>query len=132
MATVEETKKMIKVMQAFINGSKIEFRYDIAGNEDWQTDDSPAWNWRRFDYRIKKEPSSKFRVGDYVLVLNGKDIPKYACGWVEDMENYVGKIFRIGSIVGEGVYRLEFTDSPYYFDERGLALVEVITKEVKK
>lgn len=121
---------MIEVMQAFINGREIEYKLDIAGNEDWKPNKDPAWNWNGFDYRVKKEPSNKFKVGDYVLVLDGKDIPNYISGWVKDMERYVGRIFRIASF-NSTAYRLDGAFC-YNFDERGLALVEVITSDNTK
>jgi len=51
---VEETKKAIKVMQAFVGGAEIEAKAkDHATTWDNAT---PAWDWEGWDYRIKKKP----------------------------------------------------------------------------
>ena len=48
------TKEKIAVMQAFMDGKKLQ----ILSNDDW-TDWNPTcdpvWNWERGDYRIKPE-----------------------------------------------------------------------------
>ena len=48
-----DTKEMIKVMQAYVDGKRIE-----AGNREknfWRDCPDPSWNWNAFDYRIAPE-----------------------------------------------------------------------------
>lgn len=45
------TEEKIKVMQAFLNGEKIQV-YD-KHNEKWVDAYTPSWNWESRDYRIK-------------------------------------------------------------------------------
>lgn len=52
--TREETKKAIKVMQAYVDGKTIEF--NPVGSDDWIEEDNPNWNYNYFNYRIKPEP----------------------------------------------------------------------------
>ena len=73
----------------------------------------------------------KFKVGDVVRVLDGKDIPDYADGWVSDMKKHVGKCFKVTKVlpdcngIGINGYILSTTDFfQYVWDERGLELVE--------
>ena len=49
------TQEQIEVMQAYLDGKKIE----IAAKIDlsfWVVTDTPAWNWEECVYRIKSEP----------------------------------------------------------------------------
>lgn len=69
---------------------------------------------------------SKFKVGDTVRVLDGKNIEGYAGGWNYLMGKYVGKV---GKIVDYNVYfchgvHLDLDDGYYVFDERCLELVK--------
>ena len=69
---------------------------------------------------------AKFKVGDKVRILDGKDIENYICCWSYGMEAYVGDILtvcnviehngRVGYDMKEGII--------YTFDERALELVE--------
>ena len=49
---------MIEVMQAFKDGKKIESK--IVFGTVWYEENSPTWNWDKYDYRIKsKEKESE-------------------------------------------------------------------------
>lgn len=68
---------------------------------------------------------SKFKVGDIVKVLDGKNIEDYAGGWAVEMGEFVGKVGKVVSLNSyfcRGV-RLDL-DCGYLFDERGLELVK--------
>lgn len=52
MATREETKKMIEVMQHYVDGGEVEME-DCFGNWQWQEAYMPSWNWIEGSYRIK-------------------------------------------------------------------------------
>ena len=47
---MKEIDGMIKVMQAFADGEKIEEYYG-----DWYDTLTPSWNWADFNYRIKPD-----------------------------------------------------------------------------
>ena len=48
-------KEMIKVMQHYDNGGKVEYSEKKDGNNHWTTVTSPSWDWAYFDYRIKEQ-----------------------------------------------------------------------------
>jgi len=51
---VEETKKAIKVMQAFVEGAEIEAKAKDHATTWYNA--TPSWDWEGFDYRIKRQP----------------------------------------------------------------------------
>lgn len=53
--TKEETKELIAVMQAYVDGKKIEI-FDESADE-WIDIEYPVWNWYNNVYRIKPESS---------------------------------------------------------------------------
>ena len=53
----EETRKCIEVMQAYLDGKKIERRM-YEKNDFWEADDHPNWNWGFYYYRIKPQQAS--------------------------------------------------------------------------
>ena len=52
----DDTKKAIEVMQAYVDGAEIEYKY--TGH--WRSTDKfpigPAWSWLTVPYRIKPKP----------------------------------------------------------------------------
>lgn len=53
---IEETKKAIEVMQAFVDGKPCEWKFERRG--PWDRVRRPTWNWCENDYRIKPEPKN--------------------------------------------------------------------------
>ena len=53
------TKYMIEVMQAYDRGEQIEYRIkDFMRDDEWcDQKESPEWDWRTFDYRVKPKPT---------------------------------------------------------------------------
>ena len=49
------TKEMIEVMQAYVDGKEIEFK-PIGGDIDVWITDVPMWNWNSCKYRVKQKP----------------------------------------------------------------------------
>ena len=50
----EQTKQAIAVMQGYVEGKTIQYRYDEK--QEWKTLSLfPNWNWLEADYRIKPE-----------------------------------------------------------------------------
>ena len=48
--SIEQTKEAIRVMQAYVDGKEVEFKWM---SKDWNSTDKPEWNWSAYDYRIK-------------------------------------------------------------------------------
>ena len=56
---MKTTKEMIEVMQAYLRGEQIEYRY---GHTDWLECRIPIWNWNSLDYRVKPKKKTKQRT----------------------------------------------------------------------
>lgn len=52
----EETKRRIAVMQAWVEGKKVEYRNRVHKTSVWRNEVDPAWDWDTYDYRIAPEP----------------------------------------------------------------------------
>ena len=81
---IEQTKEAIRVMQAYVDGNEVEFKW---GSMDWNSTDKPEWNWSAYDYRIK--PTAKLRpwTADEVplgawIRFNDKPQDRHLLGWV--------------------------------------------------
>lgn len=55
MATREETKRMIEVMQAYVDGKEVE--YKRTPNDAWISWHNISWDWAKFNYRIAETPN---------------------------------------------------------------------------
>ena len=53
---IEKTKRMIEVMQAYVDGAPIEFAIGNGGGYRDQT--KPTWNWFSYNYRVAETPDS--------------------------------------------------------------------------
>ena len=51
--TTEETRKAVKVMEAYANGKKIQY---LDNNNKWIDIHNPSFDWYDYAYRIKPEP----------------------------------------------------------------------------
>ena len=60
------TEEMIKVMQAYVDGKKIESRKFNSSNWCEIEDGCPSWSWGTYDYRVK--PTGAFATPDEGLV----------------------------------------------------------------
>lgn len=58
MATREETKRMIEVMQAYVDGEEIELRLRTH-TTNWRSAATPCWTWDTCDYRVKEDMEQK-------------------------------------------------------------------------
>lgn len=50
----EQLKELLPIIQAFVEGRKIEFRE--KGEEHWKESIMPTFNFHLIEYRIKPEP----------------------------------------------------------------------------
>ena len=78
-------KEMIKVMQHFDKGGKVEYRIKKEAENYWATVLSPSWDWVEIDYRIKEQKQKvtieKWLIkdvnnGEY-LIMESSDIETY-------------------------------------------------------
>ena len=60
---IEQTKEAIRVMQAFVDGNKVEAS---TFGELWSTSDDPSWNFTSVRYRIKPTPTFRPWTADEV------------------------------------------------------------------
>lgn len=51
---IEQTKEMIAVMQAFIDGKEIEMKFRDKSTDRFDIVDNPRWNMDEFEYRIRQ------------------------------------------------------------------------------
>ena len=68
------TQDAIKIMQQYVDGETLESKYQ--GNDRWNINNQPVWDWQDHDYRIKSQ--SKYRpyqskellslLGSYVIL----------------------------------------------------------------
>jgi hypothetical protein len=98
---MKSLKEKIAVMQAALDGKKIEVLNSTWGNDMWGHSYSPkelTFDWGKCDYRIKEEP-------------------EYVPFDITDAAGIVGKIFRNGNeiygVTISGVILLCFTEIPY-------------------
>lgn len=67
--------EMIKILNAYKEGKKIECRYkDRSMSDSWSYIDVPAWNWEMYEYRVKQEPRRMTykEVNDWLAKGNGR------------------------------------------------------------
>ncbi len=82
--TREQTKEAILVMQAYVDGKEVEFKW---GSMDWNSTDKPEWNWSAYDYRIKPTATIRPWTADEVPLgawMRSKRNPqdRVLIGWV--------------------------------------------------
>lgn len=97
--TREQTIEAIRIMQAFVDGKEVEFKW---GSMDWNSTDKPEWNWSAYDYRIK--PTATLRPwtadevplgawmrsvpdGEYRWLINTSSLDESRKGWLESCEH---------------------------------------------
>ena len=69
----EETKKAIEIMQAYVDGRDVEYRYDGGS---WElTSREPRWLFALSEYRIKSEPKRKSVENDIGLEFGVEGSP---------------------------------------------------------
>ena len=60
------TLEMIKVMQHYADGGRIEYKAKKDCDTKWVAVTSPSWNWTYHEYRIK-EPKQKITIEKWLL-----------------------------------------------------------------
>lgn len=71
--TQEEAKKAAEVMMAYADGRAIQYRK--KGDADWAKSTTPAFDWYKYEYRVKPKPRfdpNTLHPFDKVLVQPGE------------------------------------------------------------
>ena len=72
--TREQTIESIRIMQAYVDGKEVEFKWM---SKDWNSTDKPEWNWSAYDYRIKPTATLRPWTADEVPLGMQARNPKY-------------------------------------------------------
>ena len=81
--TTEETRDAVKVMEAYANGKKIQYK-EIS---EWLDTSLPLFNWAKYKYRVKPEP--KYRPFKTQEECWNEMLKHQPFGWVTDKCKYV-------------------------------------------
>jgi hypothetical protein len=60
----EQTIEAIRVMQAFVDGKEVKYRF--CGTVEWYTITTPHWNWINYEYLIKSTATLRPWTADEV------------------------------------------------------------------
>ena len=94
--TREEIKKMLPILQAFVDGKTIESRCIKGDKSLWYDDEDPSFD-NDFEYRIKPEPKYRpFKNAEECWEEMQKHQP---FGWV----NYNGYRVNIAAVMGSAI-----------------------------
>jgi len=65
------TAEAIKIMNAFLEGKKIEYRSKFLGtNRIWKDTTQPTWAWSNYEYRIAPiQPKPKRKAYAYITAF---------------------------------------------------------------
>lgn len=94
------TEDKIAVMQAYVEGKKIQSRCCFPKEIDnWEDCCDPVWNWGQFDYRIKPEPRRFWirRWGDNSM--SAYESEKGARNGLTEIKRSKEEIFEVEEIV---------------------------------
>lgn len=87
------TKEMIEVMQAHLDGKNIEYS-PADSQKDWKPVGIPSWNWDAYDYRVAPEPKKEGRWERVEIIekSDGYGLAESRYGWVRipDLQNIPG------------------------------------------
>lgn len=97
--TTEETREAAKVMEAYANGKKIQYR---KGINEWINTPYPLFNWDKFTYRVKPEPKYRPFESQEECWQEMHKHPDF--GWVAAQDSKV--IYHI-NIVGDGYIHID-------------------------
>ena len=108
------TAEKIEVMQAFVDGKKIEALPGIGGNGKWVDWQDPNWDWDCCDYRVKpQEPrewwTCDFHMAPLFTIRDGVEIFLYMAplfttrygveNFLKTMKFEGGKIIRVREVI---------------------------------
>ena len=87
---MKSTREMILVMQAYEDGSEIEYRRkNVYGLGKWGYDEPPAWDWITFDYRIKPKEKKKVKLYKYAYKSSKTKLWEESSTFYEDDADFI-------------------------------------------
>ena len=121
--TTEEIRDAAKVMEAYANGKKIQFR---KGINEWINTPYPLFNWDKFTYRVKPEP--KYRPFESQEECWNEMLKHQPFGWLKSIKKqekvHIGRVFDapdyvlITLSINEGLnYSSSYLFGNYTFDD---------------
>jgi len=102
----EQTIEAIKVMQAFVDGKEVEWRY--RGLEGWDTIIPLTWDWRNCEYRIKPTPTLRPWTAD--------EVPLGA--WIREKQDVSHRWLIIDT--GDGLWRQTWFEDHEHSTDKGV------------
>jgi hypothetical protein len=92
---VIETRRAIKVMEAYANGKTVVVRPKDSSENDWAIVSEPEWDWRQNYYKVQEEPKDS----DDTATMEGlADDVRCLRDMVESQERYLNKLKRFLNI----------------------------------
>lgn len=80
------TSEMIEIIKAYDAGMPIQYRETNGkAEEDWEDKNTYTFNFTKYTYRIK--PSSKFKVGDKVILKEAEGVANPLISEITQMNN---------------------------------------------
>lgn len=105
----EKTRNAIEVMQAYVDGKEIEV---LVNGHYWNLNigdpESPAWNWKKYDYRIKKEGPKRVPLSPEDIKQGDAIKRKGGCNSNWDMIVSVG--YCVWRAFGTEIVKTSYTD----------------------
>ena len=106
----EKTRNAIEVMQAYVDGKEIEV---LVNGHHWKftigDTESPAWNWKKYDYRINKEEPKRVPLSPEDIKPGDCIKRKGDCDSTWDMIVSVGG-FHVWHAFGSETVKTSYTD----------------------
>lgn len=97
------TVDKIKIMQAFVDGKKIESAgYNAREITGWEEDLEPLWDWCSEVYRIKPEPK--------IIYVNEYGAYNDAVSYVTEKDARLGQVLSYGEPDRRAIPYIELTD----------------------
>ena len=90
--TVQEIREAAKVMEAYVNGKKIQYLND---DNEWIDTPNPFFDWHNYVYRIK--PESQYRPFETKEECWNEMLKHQPFGWLKSIKKqekvHIGRIF---------------------------------------
>ena len=111
--TTEEIRDAAKVMEAYANGKKIQFR---KGINEWINTPYPLFNWDKFTYRVKPEPKYRPFKGQEECWQEMHKHPDF--GWIKgNVTGEYKQVIRVFGCKTELIFNISYNSPADYSPE---------------